>query len=48
MTSSAGGLMVGIIAFLGYYLLNIKIDKLVNRMERGAMEFMDILNEPGK
>ncbi|MFI5149798.1 MAG: MotA/TolQ/ExbB proton channel family protein [Bacteroidia bacterium] len=48
MTSSAGGLTVGIIAFLGYYLLTMRIDKLVMRMEKGTMEFMDILNEPGK
>lgn len=48
MITSAAGLMVGIIAFLGYYLLNMRIDKVVEKMEIATLEFMDLLFEPGK
>jgi len=48
MITSAAGLMVGIIAFLGYYLLSMRIDKVVQRMEEATLEFMDLLFEPGK
>lgn len=48
MITSAAGLMVGIIAFLCYYLLNMKIDKVVERMEQATLDFMDVLFEPGK
>lgn len=48
MITSAAGLMVGIIAFLCYYLLNMKIDKVVERMEIATLEFMDLLFEPAK
>ena len=48
MITSAAGLMVGIIAFLCYYLLSMKIDKVVERMEQATLDFMDVLFEPGK
>lgn len=48
MITSAAGLMVGILAFLFYYLLSMRIDKVASRMEQATMEFMDILFEPGK
>jgi biopolymer transport protein ExbB len=48
MVSSATGLMVGIIAFVCYHWLNIMIEKVVQRLEQNAMEFMDLLQEPAK
>jgi biopolymer transport protein ExbB len=46
MISSAAGLLVGIIAYAGYQFLIHKIDRVVNRMEMNAVEFMDLLEEP--
>ena len=48
MITSASGLMVGIIAFLGYYILTMMIDRVINRIERASMELIDLLHEPGK
>jgi biopolymer transport protein ExbB len=48
MVSSGSGLMVGIIAFLFYYILQMMIDKRVNAMEKTSMEFVDLLQEPNK
>jgi biopolymer transport protein ExbB len=48
MVSSAAGLIVGIFAFVCYHWLNIMIDKIVQKMERNAMEFIDLLQEPAK
>jgi biopolymer transport protein ExbB len=48
MVSSCGGLIVGVIAFVGYHWLNARIDRLAHRMEETQMAFLDILNEPSK
>ncbi len=48
MVSSCGGLVVGVIAFIGYHILNARIDKLSHRMEETQIAFLDILNEPSK
>jgi biopolymer transport protein ExbB len=48
MVSSCGGLIVGVIAFVGYHWLNAKIDRLAHRMEETQIAFLDILNEPSK
>jgi hypothetical protein len=40
--------MVGIIAFLGYYLVNMRIEKVIERMEQATLDFMDLLFEPSK
>jgi len=45
MVSSAAGLIVGIMAYIFYNWLNIKIGKAVNRMERNAMIFIDFLKD---
>lgn len=47
MITSAGGLIVGIVAFLGYYILTMKIDTVVVKLEKIAIDFMDLLHEPG-
>ena len=48
MVSSAAGLIVGIFAFVCYHWLNIMIDKIVQNMEKNAMDFIDLLQEPAK
>jgi len=48
MVTSASGLIVGIIAFVGYHIVNTLMDKVISRMERSSMEFMDLLQEPTK
>lgn len=48
MITSCGGLVVGVIAFVGYHWLNARIDKLSHRMEETQIQFLDILNEPSK
>jgi biopolymer transport protein ExbB len=48
MITSGGGLVVGVIAFVGYHWINARIDKLSRRMEESQIEFLDMLNEPSK
>lgn len=47
MITSAGGLVVGIVSFVGYYILTMKIDQVVVKLEKIAIDFMDLLHEPG-
>lgn len=46
MITSASGLIIGLLAYVGYNFLNAQIDKTVNRMEVASAEFIDILQEP--
>ena len=46
MISSASGLIIGIIAYVGYRYLNSQIDKTTNKIEAASGEFIDILQEP--
>ena len=46
MISSAVGLIVFMIAYVGYNTLVTRINKVVNKMEANAVEFMDILEQP--
>lgn len=48
MTTTVAGLIVGIVAYLGYNLLVAKVDKVVHDMEDKSMEFMDLLHQPAK
>ena len=48
MVTTVAGLIVGIIAYMGYNYLVSKISKVVYRMEIDAMEFMDLLHKPTK
>lgn len=48
MVTTVEGLIVGIISYVGYNFLVAKIGKLVYQMENDALEFMDLLHEPGK
>ncbi len=46
MTTTVCGLIVGIIAYMGYNHLVVKTDKVVHQMEATAVDFLDLLNEP--
>jgi biopolymer transport protein ExbB len=48
MVTSAGGLVVGVIAFICYHWLNSRIDRIAHRMEDTQIKFLDMLNEPTK
>ncbi|QNL52136.1 MotA/TolQ/ExbB proton channel family protein [Olivibacter sp. SDN3] len=47
MVTSATGLIIGITAYVGYHILNMMVDRLILRMETDAIEFIDLLDEPG-
>ena len=46
MTTTVGGLVVGIVAYVGYNHLVVKTDKVIYTMESQALDFLDLLNEP--
>lgn len=46
MTTTVAGLIVGIVAYVGYNFLVNKVDKVVYSMEANATEFLDLLNQP--
>lgn len=46
MVTTVAGLIVGIIAFVGYNLLVANIEKVIYKMEARSIEFLDLLNEP--
>jgi biopolymer transport protein ExbB len=48
MITTATGLIIGILAYLGYSILNNQITKIENKMEAASAEFIDILQEPTK
>jgi len=43
MISSGLGLIVGVIAYSGYHMLNIMIDKYMNEVEEDAFEFINLI-----
>lgn len=46
MITSATGLIIGILSYLGYSYLDTQINKTVNKMEAAKSDFIDILQEP--
>lgn len=46
MITSATGLIIGLIAYVGHNYLSTQIDKTANKMEMASAEFIDILQEP--
>ncbi len=46
LITTALGLVIGIFAFIAYNVLVVNVDKVVYKMERFTMEFMDLLQEP--
>jgi biopolymer transport protein ExbB len=43
MITSGAGLIVGVIAYTAYHLLNSRIDRFSHKMQNTAIEFIDIL-----
>jgi biopolymer transport protein ExbB len=48
MVTTVEGLIVGIVSYVGYNYLVAKVEKVVYQMENDALEFTDLLHEPGK
>jgi biopolymer transport protein ExbB len=48
MITSAAGLVVGLVAYVLYNILNIMVDKVILKLETDAIEFIDLLEEPSK
>lgn len=46
LITTAFGLFIGIIAFVGYNYLVASVEKVVFKMERTTVDFMDLLQEP--
>lgn len=46
LITSITGLVIGLIAYLGYSYLDTQIDKTSNKMEAASSDFLDILQEP--
>jgi biopolymer transport protein ExbB len=46
LITSASGLIIGMLAYLGYSFLDTQINRTANRMEAASSEFIDILQEP--
>lgn len=46
MITSATGLMIGLISYIGHNYLTTQIDKTAYKMEASSAEFLDILQEP--
>ncbi len=46
LVTTAFGLAVGIVAYIGYNYLTSMVEKVIFKMEANTMEFMDMLQEP--
>ena len=46
MTTTVGGLIVGIISYIAYNHLVGRTNKVIHLMEANSVEFLDLLNEP--
>jgi biopolymer transport protein ExbB len=46
LITSITGLVIGLMAYLGYSYLNSQIDKTSNKMEAASADFLDVLQEP--
>jgi biopolymer transport protein ExbB len=48
LITSASGLIIGMLAYLGYSYLDSQINRTANRMESASSDFIDMLQEPQK
>jgi len=48
LITSASGLIIGMLAYLGHSYLDTQINRTANRMEAASSEFIDVLQEPTK
>lgn len=46
MVTTAAGLFVGILAYLGYNYLVTRVQKVIHKMEYNSVDFIDLLQEP--
>lgn len=46
MITTAVGLLVGIVAYLGYNFLVARVQKIIHKMEYTSVDFIDLLQEP--
>jgi biopolymer transport protein ExbB len=46
MSTTVGGLFVGIFAYFGYNYLTARVEGVIYKMESSATEFLDLLHEP--
>lgn len=46
MITTAAGLFVGILAYIGYNYLVARVQKVIHQMEYNSIEFIDLLQEP--
>jgi biopolymer transport protein ExbB len=46
MITSGAGLIVGVIAYTGYHLLNMMIERFTLKLEMNAFEFLEVLQKP--
>ncbi len=46
MITSGTGLIIGLIAYAGYHMLNMKIDRFALRLQMAASDFLDVLQKP--
>ncbi len=46
MITSGSGLIIGLIAYAGYHMLNMKIDRFALRLQMAASDFLDVLQKP--
>ncbi len=46
MVTSASGLIIGLMAYVGFNFLSTQIDKTANKMEAASADFIDVLQEP--
>ncbi|HEY8397160.1 MAG TPA: MotA/TolQ/ExbB proton channel family protein [Flavihumibacter sp.] len=46
MITSATGLIIGLLSYVGHSFLTAQVDKTVNRMEVASSDFIDTLQEP--
>ncbi len=48
MITSASGLVVGLLAFIAYFIVNAMLDKTIRKMQETSLQFIDLLQEPSK
>ncbi len=46
MITSGSGLIIGLIAYAGYHILNMKIDRFALKLQMAASDFLDVLQRP--
>jgi len=46
LITTAAGLVVGILAYIGYNYLVTRVQKVIHRMEYSSIDFIDLLQEP--